>query len=108
MAKKVIKKKYCYISGKITGLPVEEVMAKFEEAEKEVIKLGYMPINPTKNGVDSKEWGDHMVEDIRNLNKCNGVYFLRDWEQSSGALIEHQFAVNSGKKMIYQPEKSSL
>lgn len=106
--KKIIKKKYCYISGKISGLPLEEVKAKFEEAEKEVIKLGYKAINPTKNGVESENWGDHMVEDVRNLNRSQAVYFLRDWEKSSGALIEHQFAVNSGKLMIYQPEKPSV
>lgn len=110
MIKKPIKskKKYCYISGKITGLPLEEVKAKFEEAEKEVIKLGYKPINPTKNGVDSDKWGDHMVEDVKSLNKCEAVYFLSDWEDSAGATVEHIFAVNTGKKMIYQPEKSSV
>ena len=108
MVKKIIKKKCCYISGKISGLPFEEVVEKFENAEMEVTKLGYKAINPTKNGVNSDKWGDHMVEDVRNLNRCEAVYFLVDWEQSAGAAIEHQFAVNTGKKMIYQPENSTV
>jgi len=107
MAKKIInkRKEECYISGKISGLPFEEVVAKFAEAEKEVIKLGYKPINPTKNGVNSDKWGDHMVEDIRNLNRGKAIYFLNDWEDSAGSLIEHQFGVNGGKVLIYQPKK---
>lgn len=98
------KRKYCYISGKISGLPMEEVKTKFAEAEKSVIAIGYIPINPTKNGVESDNWGDHMVEDVKSLNKCEAVYFLSDWEESAGAAVEHIFAVNTAKKMIYQPK----
>lgn len=94
----------CYISGKISGLEFSEVKEKFAKAEKEVKELGYLPINPLKNGVETNMWGDHMAEDIANLNRCDIVYFLTDWEESDGAKIEHIFAANSKKKMIYQPK----
>lgn len=99
--KKATKRQYCYISGKITGLEMSEVLDKFEAAEEAVIYLGYIPINPLKNGVDGQDWGDHMLADIKNLHKCQAVYFLPDWADSNGATVEHIFAKNCGKKMIY-------
>lgn len=92
----------CYISGKITGLDFALVKEKFAVAEQEVKDMGYIPINPLKNGVTTDMWGDHMAEDLANLNRCDIVYFLTDWEDSEGAKIEHVFARNSQKKMIYQ------
>ncbi|MBP1631189.1 MAG: ATPase involved in replication initiation [Bacteroidetes bacterium] len=94
----------CYISGKISGLDFAEVKEKFARAEKEVRALGYIPINPLKNGVKTEAWGDHLTKDIADLNCGQAVYFLTDWEDSDGAKIEHIFSANSKKKMIYQPK----
>lgn len=103
--KKPMKRQYCYISGKISGLAMNEVQAKFDAAEEAVVEIGYIPINPTKNGVYSDKWGDHMLADIKNLHKCQAVYFLPDWQDSNGATVEHIFAKNCGKKMFYQDIK---
>ena len=105
MSKKTKKQGMCYISGKITGLPLDEVREKFGQAEKEVSKLGYVGVSPLNNGIDDDaEWGDHIVEDIKMLNRCSAVYFLTNWQDSEGAKIEHTFARNAKKKMIYQKD----
>lgn len=103
MAKKKQKEKkaLCYISGKISGLSMLDNIQKFGKAEKIVEKLGYEPVNPLKNGVEGDEWGKHMVADIKNLHKCQAIYFLPDWQDSNGATVEHIFAKNCGKKMFY-------
>lgn len=98
------KKASCYISGKISGLGSVEVIGKFARAEKAVEQLGFEPVNPMKNGVEGDEWGKHMVEDIKNLEKCEAVFFLDDWEFSEGAKIEHTLAKNMKKKIFYQIE----
>ena len=38
-----------YISGRISGLPIEEVAAKFDETETKLKAQGYEVINPPKN-----------------------------------------------------------
>ena len=40
-----------YISGKITGEPMDQVIAKFARAEFELATKGYDPVNPLKNGL---------------------------------------------------------
>ena len=40
-----------YISGRISGLPIEEVAAKFDETETKLKAQGYEVINPLKNGI---------------------------------------------------------
>lgn len=37
-----------------------------------------------------------------HLTGCGSVYFLRDWQESRGATIEHKWAKFLHKKMIYQ------
>lgn len=37
-----------YISGRISGLPIEEVAAKFDETETKLKAQGYEVINPLK------------------------------------------------------------
>ncbi len=79
----------CYISGKITGLPLQEVRDKFARAKEDVMKMGYIPVSPLENGLpDSAEWIDHMEADIRLLMGCEAIYLLPDWRESVGARIE--------------------
>ena len=40
-----------YISGQISGQPIEEVAAKFEAAETMLKAQGYEVVNPLKNGI---------------------------------------------------------
>ncbi len=43
-----------YISGKISGLPTDQVTAKFKQAEQQIRAFGHEPVNPTNNGLGSE------------------------------------------------------
>lgn len=94
-----------YICGKISGLPTEQVKAKFNMAEKQVEAFGHEPVNPLKNGLDdSFPWERHLVVDLETLIcECDGIYLLTDWEDSPGARIEEKVAQETGKEMFFQP-----
>lgn len=82
-----------YISGKITGLPIGEVVAKFREAERKIRKFGQDPINPLNNGLPIEtEWADQMGKDIALLLRADAIYMLPDWQHSDGATIEYLIA----------------
>lgn len=82
-----------YISGKITGLPIGEVIAKFRTAEGKIRRFGFEPISPLDNGLPrDAEWADQMGKDIALLLRSDAIYMLPDWQQSEGAMIEYLVA----------------
>ena len=82
-----------YISGKITGLPYDEVVRKFGEAERRIHATQNIPVNPLRNGVHiSADWVKHMEADIRMLMTCDAILLLPDWKDSPGARIEKTIA----------------
>lgn len=82
-----------YISGGISGYPLEERRAVFARAEEELWGRGYVPVNPFNNGVSlDASYGDHMRADLRMLLDCDGIYLLRGWESSRGACLERDVA----------------
>lgn len=96
-------KKKAYISGQISGLPYDEVVAKFKEAEERLQAQGYETVNPMKNGLpDNAPWELHMALDIVQLLGCETIYLLPDWQQSKGATLEKTIAELTGKTMIYE------
>lgn len=94
-----------YISGKITGLELEEAKQNFHNVEQRLYELGYVPINPMKVCEYNPlwEWHHYMVEDIRELFNCEAIVMLHNWRDSKGARIEHSIAMEIGLK-IYYPE----
>ncbi len=85
--------KTIYISGKITGLPISEVIVKFQTAETKIRRFGFEPINPLNNGLPLEaDWADQMGRDIALLLRCDAIYMLPDWEQSEGATLEYLIA----------------
>jgi hypothetical protein len=93
-----------YISGKITGLPEDEVYEKFAKAENRLLSEGFTKIvNPvTIEHSHNKTWESYMLKDIEVLFQCASVYMIYDWEDSKGARIEHAIAKTLGKNIIYQ------
>lgn len=97
-----------YISGKITGLPQDQVVAKFAQAEQQVIAYGHQPVNPLNNGLPFDEhWNKHIVTDIALLVECDAIYLLSDWEDSPGARIEEKVAQECGLEIVKQPDFAS-
>jgi len=94
-----------YISGKISGLPYEQVKEKFEQAVKQVAAYEYSPVSPLDNGCSECDpWGKQMKECIGQLLDCDAIYLLWDWKDSKGARIEEYIAREQGLQIMYQPE----
>ena len=64
--------KKIYISGKITGQPIDEVISKFQAAEAKIRRFGF--------------------EAVKLLLKSDAIYMMADWRQSEGAMIEYLVA----------------
>jgi len=95
--------KKIYISGKITGLPVGEVKARFQQAELMLIGLGYEVVNPLKNGLTKEHsWAEHMLRDIESLFDCDVIYMLNNWMDSKGARIEKNIADELGMDVWFE------
>lgn len=98
-----MQRRQCYNSGKIGGLPLPVAARKFHLADKEIMELGYIPVNPMKNCLKwSDPWILHMIVDVCNMLGCNAVFFQKDWMDSKGARIEYKIAKFFGKELIFQ------
>ena len=95
--------KTIYISGKITGLPIETAYEIFSIAEKQLIENGFKTINPmTIEHNHNKSWENYMRVDLKSLLDCNYIYMLKDWHLSKGANIEYNLAKDLGLSIIFQ------
>ncbi|MCF2487483.1 DUF4406 domain-containing protein [Dyadobacter sp. CY347] len=98
--------KKIYISGKITGVPIEQAREKFAEAEKILMCSGWETVNPMKNGLpETASWKEHMVKDIEMLLDCEAILMLSCWRTSKGAKIEKAVAEQMGMQVLTFKEK---
>ena len=82
-----------YISGKISGLPLEEPHQRFDDAEALLESIGFDVVNPMKKDLpDAASWKEHMVQDISLLLDCDAIYMMDNWVESRGAGIEYDIA----------------
>ena len=94
-----------YISGKITGLPINEAKRKFDKAEELLNEKGMETVNPFNNGLRlTDNWKDHLICDIENLLHCDAIYMLNDWFESKGARIEKYIAEECGITVIFESD----
>lgn len=98
----VAAKKRIYITGKVTGLPYEEVKRKFQQAENYLTTLGLKAINPTKLIGEDCPWPEAMKACIRDLCTCDAIYLLKDYHKSNGAMLEHAVAAGIGLEIIHE------
>ena len=105
-----MKKEKIYLSGKISGIPRQEYIKCFADAEEKLVKRGYKVCNPTKLLPSKHLWVYHIIGykltllyDIWHLLNCDYIYLLDGWMQSRGARIErcvaqvlciNQFSIN--------------
>lgn len=97
-----------YIAGKITGLPFEEVQAKFQKVENALHREGLKVINPLKLGIPhSWTWREQLDACLKVITKeATAIYLLSDWKDSPGAKEEfrHVAEINKTRRppiMIY-------
>ena len=94
-----------YVSGRISGLPLDTARRRFAQAQDTLERQGWEVINPLNNGLPADApWEDHLAEDIINLFACKAIYMLDGWECSQGAIIEHALARRINMRVIYQNE----
>lgn len=92
-----------YISGKISGLPYKEVEQRFEDAETLLSEIGFEVVNPLKNGLAThEEWIKHLCKDIEMLHSCDAIYMMDNWTTSTGASIEYDIAIRTGKDIWFE------
>ena len=92
--------KRVYISGPITG--------NSKAAERELKKQGYEVINPYKNNLvmpESTTHQEYMEICLNQLKMCDIIYMLEGWEESTGATIEFEHAVESKMTIVFQGGK---
>lgn len=86
--------KKVYIIGAVTGLPDEEVQAKFAKAALSLKNMGMVPVNPVDFVPKDLHWGEAMKLCIRALIDCDMVLLLPDWQESKGGTLEVSIARN--------------
>lgn len=97
-----------YIAGKVSGLPMDEVRAKFAAVEERLRQEGAIVFNPAKEVATHlllnprrANWLDEMRFCLSELVWCHEVHFLPDWKESRGATLEHEVAKGLGLTIVY-------
>jgi nitrogenase molybdenum-iron protein alpha/beta subunit len=90
-----------YIAGAISNNP--NYKEQFAEAEEFLKKIGYTVLNPVKNL--GFEYKDYIDMGLCELMKCDAIYLLPNYQESQGAMLEYQYAITVGLKMVERSNK---
>ncbi|MGI6078045.1 MAG: DUF4406 domain-containing protein [Bacteroidales bacterium] len=85
-----------YIAGKVTGIERQVVENNFARAEKFLKTKGYEVVNPLKIVDPDLSWQDAMDVCLAELETCDAIYMLGDWQDSLGAKMEAELAEKNG------------
>ncbi len=92
-----------YISGRITGIPAEKAIVNFAKAKEYITESKMIPVNPMElPHRHNQSWENYMREDLAAMLTCEGVYMLKNWQESEGAKIEYNLAKRLGFKIYYE------
>lgn len=99
------KKLRVYIAGRITGLTPYDCHRNFGRADARLRAAGYITINPA--GLDKVldprcRHEEFMRVCYKLIDLSDAVYMLSNWPESKGARLEHQYALDHGKKVMYE------
>ena len=87
-----------YIAGKITGDP--HYKTKFVQAADALTQQGHIVLNPAV-WPDGMTREDYMAIDLSMLRVADAAYFLNDYTESAGAMLEHHYCQYVGKTILY-------
>lgn len=88
-----------YIAGKITGF--DGYRERFAEVEARLLKDGHVVMNPARMN-DGFEHPEYMSICLAMIDVCECVYMMDNYHDSVGARMEHQYALNSNKRVVYE------
>jgi len=80
-----------YIAGAITALPPEEAEANFAEAAARIEWKGHVALDPYAmvDQTPGRSYNEYLLDALRiMLTEADAVYFMPNWEHSTGARIE--------------------
>lgn len=92
-----------YLSGPITGHP--DFKDKFEHAQKTLEAAGHEVVNPALLDTimpPTATHSDYMKICIPLENVCDTIYMLEGWKESKGAMMEFEYAYNTGLTIIFE------
>jgi hypothetical protein len=84
-----------YIAGKITGLANYREL--FNAAEEMLRSQGHEVINPAVLPTEGFEHHEYLHINRAMIDVCDAVYFLSNWPDSKGAIIERTYAIDKDK-----------
>lgn len=90
-----------YIAGKITSEP--NYKEHFKKAQDLLDKKGFITCNPADSNLNF-DLGYEKIMHIcyAMIDICEGVYFLDNWQHSTGAQLEYKYAVDNGKFLMFE------
>lgn len=98
-----------YIAGKVSGLERQSVLQKFEKASEELKKEGHHPFVPcVLPDYDDVPHQDYLHICYAMIDICDAVYMLSDWQQSTGARMELQYAADWKKLPGFKHNRTRL
>lgn len=100
-----------YLSGKITNDdPViqQANLDVFNQKAEEMRQAGHEVFNPADWETDGMTWEWYLARDVRWIieNKPS-FYFMKGWEESRGARLEHELAVQLNLSRTYEEAELS-
>jgi hypothetical protein len=89
--------KKVYLAGKITG--DKDYANKFNRWAKILRGGGDIVINPAVLPKDM-EHGEYLHICFAMIDVADEVYFLPDWQESRGAMMERDYCIENGKSVV--------
>lgn len=98
-----------YISGPISGRPLEDARAEFAAAAADVESRGHEAVNPCDIQKilkpETTSWEQYMEISLALLHVSDGILLLRNWRKSKGACAEFWDAFTGEKQIFYSTEE---
>lgn len=92
-----------YIAGPITG--TDDYMLRFAAAEERLQQEGHVVVNPAKVSAGMPKETSHaeyMKLGLCMLDMCEGIFLMKNWNDSEGATEEFLRAVDTGKVITFE------
>lgn len=90
-----------YIAGPISK--DKDYYEKFEKMENELRSEGHEPVNPAKN--KAKNYKGYIDKGLKMLMDCDAIIMLDGYSNSSGAMLEFEYAHTVGMRILLPTKK---